>query len=80
MSLAGDLLQVVEQRTRKEGGRIVRERISWSGGMNELTVVVADRFIVSVQGQGVGIDQLRSAVGGLDLGKLESLKESGAQK
>jgi hypothetical protein len=42
--------------------------------------VLGDRFVVSARGQGVSIDALRSAVGSLDLGKLESMKESGAVK
>ena len=36
--------------------------------------------MVSARGQGVPIDALRSAVGSLDLGKLESMKDAGAQK
>jgi hypothetical protein len=62
------------ERTRKEGSRIVHEEISKTGGTNNFTLVLADRFVVSAKGNGVGIDALKSAVGGLDLGKLESMK------
>ena len=68
------------ERTKREGTRMVHEEISKSGGDNEYTLVLGDRFIVSARGQGVGIDALRSAVGSLDLGKLESMKDVGAQK
>jgi hypothetical protein len=68
------------ERTRREGSRMIREEISKRDGDNEFTVVLGDRFVVSARGQGVSIDALRSAVGSLDLGKLESMKESGAVK
>lgn len=68
------------ERTRREGSRMVHEEVSKTGGDNEYTVVVGERFIVSARGQGVAIDTLRSAVGSLDLGKLESMKDVGAVK
>ena len=51
-----------------------------NGGTNEFGVVLGDRFMVSAKGNGVNLDQLRSAVSGLDLGKLESMKDVGVQK
>jgi hypothetical protein len=59
--------------TRKEGDRLVHETVSKTGGSNEFTVVLASRFIVSSKGN-ADINSLKSAVAGLDLGKLESLK------
>jgi hypothetical protein len=68
------------ERTRREGGRTVHEEYSRRGGEAEYTVVVGDRFVVSARGQGVPIEQLRSAVGSLDLARLESMKDAGAAK
>ncbi|MBL0143541.1 MAG: YIP1 family protein [Betaproteobacteria bacterium] len=68
------------ERTRREGNRTVHEEISKRGGDNEYTVVLGERFVVSARGQGVAIDALRSGVGSLDLGKLESMKDVGAIK
>jgi uncharacterized membrane protein len=68
------------ERTRKEGDRLVHEKLSKTGGQNELSVVIGNRFIVEASGRGVSIDELKSAVGSLGLGKLESMKEAGAQK
>jgi hypothetical protein len=62
------------ESTRKEGGRLVHEEVSKRGGSNKYVVVAGDRFIVSARGTGVDIDTLRSAVGSIDIGKLESLK------
>lgn len=68
------------ERTRREGNRTVHEEISKRSGDNEYTVVLGERFIVSARGHGVPIDALRSAVGSLDLAKLEAMKETGAAK
>jgi Yip1-like protein len=68
------------ERTRKVGGRLMHERMSKTGGTNEFGVVLGDRFMVSAKGNGVNLDQLRAAVSGLDLGKLESMKDTGVQK
>lgn len=68
------------ERTRKEGGRVVHEEYSKNGRDAEFTIVLGDRFIVSARGQGVPIEQLRTAVGSLELAKLESMRDAGAQK
>jgi hypothetical protein len=68
------------ERTLKVDGRLVHEKLSKNGGTNEFSVVLADRFVVSASGRGVGLSDLKQAVSGLDLGKLESLKDAGVQK
>jgi hypothetical protein len=68
------------ERTRREGGRTIHEQFSKRDGDSEFTMVLGDRFVVSARGQGVPIEALRSAVGSLDLAKLESMKEVGAVK
>ena len=65
------------ERTRKEGDRFVHERISKTGGENEFSVIVGNRFMVDARGRGVSIDELKGAVASLDLKKLESMKDSG---
>lgn len=60
--------------TRKEGSRMIHEETDKHGGRSKYTVVVGDRFVASAQGSGVDIDTLRSAVGSIDLAKLEALK------
>ena len=67
------------ERTRKEGDRLVHEKISKTGGENEFSVIVGNRFMVEAQGRGVSIDELKGAVAALDLRKLESMKETGAK-
>ena len=68
------------ERTEKVGGRLVHEKISKRGGSNEFGIVLGDRFVVSATGSGVSADQLKAAVSGLDLARLESMKDVGVQK
>jgi len=60
--------------TRKEGNRVIHEEVDKRGGRSKYTVVVGERFVASAQGKGVDIDTLKSAVGSIDLAKLEALK------
>jgi len=68
------------ERTHKVDGRLIHEKLSKIGGTNEFAVVLGDRFVVSAKGTGVDLAALKSAVAGLNLGKLESMKDAGVQK
>jgi hypothetical protein len=68
------------ERTQKVNGRLVHEKVSKRGGTNEFAVVLADRFVVSASGNGVDVGTLKAAVSGLDLGKLESMKDAGVSR
>lgn len=67
------------ERTTKVNGRMVHEKTSKSGG-DEFSVVLGKRFVVSAKGSGVSLNELKEAVGQLELGKLESMKDVGVQK
>jgi len=67
------------ERTQKVNGRLVHEKVSKTGGTNEFAVVLGERFVVSATGN-VPIDELKAAVTNIDLGKLEGMKATGAQK
>jgi hypothetical protein len=68
------------EKTQKVGGRLVHERLSKRGGSNEFGIVLGDRFVVSAKGNGVSLDALKAAVSGLDLARLESMKDVGVTK
>ena len=68
------------ERTHKVDGRLVHEKQSKNGGTNEFSVVLGDRFVVSASGRGVSLGDLKDAVAKLDLGKLESMNDTGVQK
>ncbi|MGO8754308.1 MAG: Yip1 family protein [Gallionellaceae bacterium] len=67
------------ERTQNVDGRLTHERISKTGGENEFDVVIANRFVVSTKGN-LDISKLKGAVSGIDLNRLEGLKDSGVQK
>jgi hypothetical protein len=69
-----------EERTRKVDGRLVHEKVSKTGGTNEFSIVLGDRFVVAAHGTGVPLAELKGAVGQLDLRRLESLKDAGVQQ
>ena len=68
------------ERTTKQNGRLVHEKISKTGGTNEFSIVLGDRFIVNAQSSDIDLGALKAAVSKLDLGKLESMKDVGAKK
>ena len=69
----------MSERTERVGGRMVHQRVSKTGGSNEFTIVLGERFIVKAEGD-ADINTLRSAVSSLDLQKLESMKGAGVSK
>jgi hypothetical protein len=68
------------EKTQKIGGRLVHERSSKTGGTNEFGIVLGDRFVVSAKGNGVGVNELKAAISGIDLARLEAMKGVGVQK
>jgi hypothetical protein len=68
------------EKTQKVGGRLVHERVSKTGSTNEFGLVLGDRFMVSAKGNGVGVNELKTAISSLDLAKLEAMKDAGVQK
>jgi hypothetical protein len=62
------------ERMRRDGSRLYREEVSKRGGTSNYSVILADRFVVSAEGQGVDIETLKTAVASVDLKKIESLK------
>jgi len=69
------------ERTQNVNGRLVHEKGSKRpDGGNEFTIVLGGRFVVSAKGRGVDLAALKTAVSGLDLAKLEAMKDIGVQK
>lgn len=62
------------ERVFKQGDRTVREDYRKDGSHAELTVLLPNGVIVEARGEQVGIEQLRSAIAGIDLDKLASAK------
>jgi hypothetical protein len=58
------------------GGRKVHEKYNTHSHHGELQALVAKRFAIDVTGEGVDMSTLESALGAVDLGKLESMKDA----
>ncbi|HKE95755.1 MAG TPA: Yip1 family protein, partial [Povalibacter sp.] len=65
------------EKTYHQDGRLVHEK--WDGSSGEYTVVLADRFTVEISGTASSIDDLKAALGDVDLGGLEALKNEGVK-
>lgn len=61
------------EKVGKVNGRMTTETYDRSSKHGEYGVMVADRFMVSAEGDNVGMDDLKAAVGAIDLGRLEGL-------
>jgi len=68
------------ERTYKQGDRLVHETSSKTGGTNEYSIVLGQRFIVSAESRSVDLNTLKGAVSGLNLARLESMKDAGVKK
>ncbi|SKC13385.1 hypothetical protein [Dyadobacter psychrophilus] len=62
------------EKTTKIDGYKAFEKYDNEGKSGELNVLVADRFVVNVQGDHITVDQLKDALKDLDLAKLGDLK------
>ncbi|HEX4858124.1 MAG TPA: hypothetical protein VFV17_03825, partial [Usitatibacteraceae bacterium] len=67
------------EKTGKVDGRLTHEKMR-KDGRNEFSVVIAERFVVTAKGKDVDLNALKSAVAGLDLKKLDALKDVGVGK
>ena len=65
------------EKTYNQGGSMIHEQWDNSSGQGEYSAVVADRFMVKVEGHGANIDALKSALGGVDVAGLAALKNEG---
>ncbi|MEO6800586.1 MAG: Yip1 family protein [Rhodanobacter sp.] len=67
------------EKTYSTGGNLVHEEWDNQSKSGEYSVVVGKRFTVKANGSADSIDVLKQAVGSVDLGKLESMKETGVK-
>ncbi len=67
------------EKTYKVDGNLIHEEWDSQSRSGEYSVVVGQRFTVKANGNADSIDQLKQAVGSVDLGKLASMRESGVK-
>jgi hypothetical protein len=86
MDLAGGLIQSTTSQSDRGfekdvvvGGRTVHEKYDAPNKKGELGLIVAKRYSVDLSGSGVDMQALEQSLGQIDLSKLESMKDAGAQ-
>ena len=67
------------ERTVTIGGHRGYEKYNREGKSGEVSLLVANRFVVEIDGDGITMEALKAAVDKVDLGKLESMKSVGVQ-
>lgn len=67
------------EKTTNFSGYKAYEEYNNEGKYGKLQVLVASRFIVEASGNNISMDELKSALGQIDLSKLESWKNFGVQ-
>jgi hypothetical protein len=67
-------------KTYKRDGRLIHEEWDTRNKHGEYSIVLGERFSVKVSGHAESIDQIKSAVAGLNLAGLEALKDQGVKK
>jgi len=67
------------EKLYKSGSQLVHEQWDNRDHRGQFGVVVGDRFSVTVSGSGADISELKAALGSINLGGLEALKNSGVQ-
>ena len=68
------------EKTTTIGGHKAHEKFDKEGQRGEIDVLVANRFIVEMKGNGIPMDTLKGALSKVDLGKLDAMKGEGVQQ
>lgn len=86
IDLAGGLIQQTTSESdsgyEKDvviGGRTVHEKYDARNRKGELSIILVKRFSVDITGSNVDMRSLEQSLGQIDLGRLESMKDAGAQ-
>jgi hypothetical protein len=86
MDLAGGLIQNTTSESdsgyEKDvaiGGRTAHEKYDARNKHGDLSIVLAKRFSVDISGDNVAMSSLEQSLGRIDLARLESVKDAGAQ-
>jgi hypothetical protein len=68
------------EKTTTYSGHKAHEQYEKSRQHGEIEVLVGNRFVVELKGNQISMDQLKAALGKVDLGKLDGMKMQGVQQ
>ena len=63
------------EKTTKYKGQKAYEKFNTQDQNGSIEVLIAQRFMISVNGNGVSMDEIKKALDKIDISKLESMKE-----
>ena len=65
------------EKTWQEGGRTLHQRYEKDGSHAEFKTILKNGLVVSIEGDQIGVKELRGMMSQVDLGGLESLQRKG---
>jgi hypothetical protein len=68
------------EKTGTANGRRFHEKYDKNSKSGEYTVIVANRFMVEINGNGIDMPTMKKAIDQINLAKLESMKDVGVKK
>jgi hypothetical protein len=68
------------EKTGTAGGRRFHEKYDKNSKSGEYTVIVGNRFMVEINGNGVDMPTMKKAIDQINLAKLEAMKDVGVKK
>lgn len=68
------------EKTTTYNGHKAYEEYDNQNQSGKISVLVSKRFIVEVDGDNVSMDQIKTVLGMIDIGRLESMKDFGVEK
>lgn len=68
------------EKTYRKDGRMIREEWNSNSESGKVSILIGQRFQVEVNGRKMSMEQIKSALSSLDLGRLEQLKDHGVKR
>ena len=68
------------EKTYKSGGRLIHEEWDRESNRGEYSITLGGRFLVKLRGNAESVDELKAALGSIDLAGLEALQGEGVSK
>jgi hypothetical protein len=68
------------EKTYRQDGRTVHEEWDRSSQSGKYAVILGERFLAEISGSATSMDQLKAALGSLDLRGIEALKNEGRKQ
>ena len=68
------------EKTYRKDGRMIREEWNSNSEYGKVSILIGERFQVEMNGRKMSMEQIKSALSSLDLGRLEKMKDHGVKR